>query len=451
MKSKLLLAGLCMSSLVAQAQFVDGGTFADPALRSPLVAVEFTGQRCRYCPNMARALKDNQNRYGADNFLIAALHHLTSFSLIGGNHVSLYNKEAEAYATSIDIHEGVPQLVYNTLGPIVSDLTVDQKYQQPDLLECIGAVKMTGDRVYDIQFQTRLRSDRQEFIKGKKIDVVIWALENDIVALQDDNGRWTFPKHQHIFRGSLNGTWGEPYEIGTTYHQSFAVPAAVSEVGNTDLLIFFMDHDSRTVYDAAQFHLISTHAAQNLGGALATFSSEFPTTPSIEGVRAFYAADVNGNGKVQMKEIQPSGNGKLVVPAHTGVILQTATPQIFNMLECGGEEVTMNNLLQPTGMRAVEVPTEQNAYVLGEQEGVTAFYKLKADERNIKAYHAYLSLPLAAASGKLDIDMGDLTGIEGPAMVEGTAGRTYDLSGRLVAHPAKGGVYIQNGKKFIVK
>ena len=450
MKIKLFLAALSMSSFAVHAQSPEAGVFAEPALRSPVVGVEFTGQRCRYCPNMARALKANQDHYGADNYIITALHHLPSFSLIGGRHVSLYNEEAVAYATSIDIHSGVPQLVYNTLGPTVSDLTLDQKFQEPDLLECVGAVKIV-DNSYDIQLQTRLRSDRQEFMKGKNIDIVIWALENDIVALQDDNGRWTYPKHQHIFRGSVNTTWGEPYEIGTPYHKSFAVPAAVSVVGNTDLVVFFIDHVTRTVYDAAQLHLISTHESQNLGGAMATFSSEYPSTPSIDGVRAFFATSQNNNGNLQLKEIKPSANGKLVVPAHTGVVLQTTSPQIFNMIKCEGEEELTGNLLTPTGMKSVDVPVEENVFILGEVDGQTAFYRLSSEERNIKAYHAYLSLPSSTNIDCLNISFDETTGIEDVIAAGDTDDSIYDLSGRVVNRPLKSGVYIQHGKKFIVK
>ena len=256
MRYELLLSALLTGTLAVQAQTTPEDEYADAALRSPVVAVEFTGQRCRYCPDMARALKANQERYGKENYIITALHHLSDFSSLPGKHVSLFHPEAEKYAASIDIHSGLPQLAYNTLGPTVSDLYLDQMFQEPDLLECTGTVSYTQDKHYVIDLQTRLRRDRQEFVEGKQIDILFWALENDIVAFQDDNGKNTYPAHQHIFRGSINGTWGEPYEIGTHYSKTWKIPQEVLEDANTEVVVFFLDHDTRTILDAGQFKAI---------------------------------------------------------------------------------------------------------------------------------------------------------------------------------------------------
>ena len=253
MLSRLLLSFLFVGTSTVSAQSVSSQDLAEPALRSPLVAVEFTGQRCRYCPNMARALKANQRKYGKENYIITALHSLSAYSLLPANHVSLYHPEAKEYAESIKVHNGLPQLVYNTLGPTVSDLVVDEQYKQDDLLACTGNVFYTNDHKYVIEVQTRLRSNMLDVVKHKKIDILFWALENDIVALQDDNGKFTFPAHEHIFRGSVNTTWGEPYEIGTTYTATWDIPEKVIAVANTELVVFFLDHETRTILDAGQF------------------------------------------------------------------------------------------------------------------------------------------------------------------------------------------------------
>ena len=249
----LLLASLTGPVAVqAQTGRTDDG-FADPAFRSPVVAVEFTGQRCRYCPNLSRALKEHENHYGSENYIITALHSLEEYSLLPGRHVSLFNKEAQEYAASIEVHSGLPQLVYNTLGPKVSDLELTDKFLEDDLLECTGQVHSADGKQLTIDIRTRLRRNQQKVIEGKQIDILFWALENDIVALQDDNGKFIYPAHQHIFRGSINGTWGESYTIGSTYRKTFAVPAAVSEIKNTEVVVFFLDHESRTVLDAGRF------------------------------------------------------------------------------------------------------------------------------------------------------------------------------------------------------
>ena len=253
MKSKSFLSFLFLGTSVIYTPSLLAQDLAEPAFRSPVVAVEFTGQRCRYCPNLARALKANQELYGAENYIITALHSLSSFSTLPGNHVSLYHPEAQEYAASIDVHDGLPQLAYNTLGPKVSNLELKDMYKQDDVLECTGNVYYNNEKKYVIDIQTRLRRNQQELLKDKKIDILFWTLENDVVALQDDNGKFVLAAHQHIFRGSVNSTWGEPYEIGTRYTSSWDVPASVTEVSNTEIVVFFLDHETRTILDAGQF------------------------------------------------------------------------------------------------------------------------------------------------------------------------------------------------------
>lgn len=253
MKTKLLSAAFCCCGLTAWAQQPSQSEFAEPAFRSPVVAVEFTGQRCRYCPNLSRSLKEAQEKYGKKNYIITALHSLEDYSLDVGNNVALFNAEAKKYAASIKVHDGLPQLAYNTLGSKVPDHVLDDLFKEDDLLECTGSVNINDKNEYVIKVKTRLRSNQIEAVDGKKIDILFWALENDIVAIQDDNGKWTFPAHQHIFRGSINGTWGESYEIGKEYQHTWAIPEGVSVKENTEVVVFFLDHESKTILDAAQF------------------------------------------------------------------------------------------------------------------------------------------------------------------------------------------------------
>lgn len=232
---------------------VEDAQYAESALRSPVVAVEFTGQRCRYCPNQARGLEEKQIKYGKDNFIITALHHLESFSKLPDGQVSLYNEEAMQYAESLEIHEGLPQLAYNSLGPGRTDLTIDEMFQEDDLLECTGNVTYNNSNEYNINIKTRLRRNQKNALEGKQVDIILWTLENGIVAFQDDNGNYTYPEHNHIFRGSINTTWGEPYEVGTEYTNILKAPASVMEIKNTEIVVFFIDHESRMILDAGCF------------------------------------------------------------------------------------------------------------------------------------------------------------------------------------------------------
>lgn len=95
-----------------------------------------------------------------------------------------------------------------------------------------------------------------------------------------------------------------------------------------------------------------------------------------------------------------------------------------------------------------------NNYILNVVEGKVGFYQ--ANNKKVAAGKAYLQVPAETVTGAKTLTIvwndGETTGIE-ENYEFGTMNSdaaTFDLSGRKVANPAKG-LYIKNGKKFIVK
>jgi hypothetical protein len=69
----------------------------------------------------------------------------------------------------------------------------------------------------------------------------------------------------------------------------------------------------------------------------------------------------------------------------------------------------------------------------------------------LKAGKAYLQVPALNGTSALRLVLDEtVTGING-VVTEKADAPIYDLSGRRVLNTMKGGIYIQNGKKFIVK
>ncbi|MBP3511490.1 MAG: hypothetical protein J6K19_05570 [Prevotella sp.] len=88
-------------------------------------------------------------------------------------------------------------------------------------------------------------------------------------------------------------------------------------------------------------------------------------------------------------------------------------------------------------------------YILNNVDGVIGFYK--AAGKSVAAGKAYLQVPTTAANAKsLKIVFGDTTGISEINNTAKADGAYYSISGVRVANPTKG-LYIQNGKKVIVK
>ena len=79
-----------------------------------------------------------------------------------------------------------------------------------------------------------------------------------------------------------------------------------------------------------------------------------------------------------------------------------------------------------------------------------AFYRCSGGTLGMNK--AYLNLPNANAAAALEIDFGgETTGLTNLNVATEKASPVFDLSGRRVTNVLKGGLYIQNGKKFIVK
>lgn len=181
---------------------------------------------------------------------------------------------------------------------------------------------------------------------------------------------------------------------------------------------------------------------------IGTFSAPFATVIP-DGVRAYYAQTADASTGISLAEI--SGT----IPANEGVIITatTATPGYFAPAKTS-TSITGNKLSNSAGAAHTIVAYD---YILATANEVTALYKAKVGGSDLKMNKAYLNLgSTLSPSFKLSFD-GELTGIASTLLNAdesnslGGKAPVYDLSGRRVAQPMRGGIYIRNGKKFIVK
>lgn len=138
---------------------------------------------------------------------------------------------------------------------------------------------------------------------------------------------------------------------------------------------------------------------------------------------------------------------KAGIPANTGVILKGAANEAKAILTLG--DATSN--VEGNALTGTLVEKDYtNELVFGKSaEGAVGFYSMAAGKK-IGANKAYLEAAAAQAM-KLVFD-GDVTGIENVMGEAADANAPiYDLTGRRVMKAVKGGLYIQNGKKFIAQ
>lgn len=187
---------------------------------------------------------------------------------------------------------------------------------------------------------------------------------------------------------------------------------------------------------------ITFHDAQSINGVrhIATFSAPFATIIPA-GVKAYYVSAKGTEATMTAIDAQ-------VIPAKQGVILTSESDEAATMVPAAGETaaaITGNQLGHSAGV--AKSLTAGEGYILGNGTEGTAFYPCKAGSLPInKAY-------LLGNGGENAIVMNfgnAVTGINTIAAPASAKAPIFDLSGRRVVKATKG-LYIQNGKKVIVK
>ena len=166
-----------------------------------------------------------------------------------------------------------------------------------------------------------------------------------------------------------------------------------------------------------------------------------------EGVTA-YAGTIN-NGNVQLTEY---ANG--VIPANKGVVLVSDTKTTATFTLADASEVTeqtneLKGVLTNTELSSVE--SSDQVRIFSKKDNVAGFYKPNSGITTLAANKAYIMAPTNEGALVLNFAGGEVTGIN-QATINATEANApiYDLTGRRVAKAVKG-IYVKNGKKFIVK
>ncbi len=136
------------------------------------------------------------------------------------------------------------------------------------------------------------------------------------------------------------------------------------------------------------------------------------------------------------------------IPANTGVVIEAAEGT-YNFAITTTDATVTSDLRGDVATANVDAASA--AYILGktDAQGV-GFFKLNSTDREIKGGRAYYVAPNGGAAAYLF--NGNVTGLEAIKTALNDANAPiYDLSGRKVAKAVKGGLYIKNGQKFIVK
>lgn len=228
-----------------------------------------------------------------------------------------------------------------------------------------------------------------------------------------------------------------------TYTQSYYIITATGSFQKAGFNDYYDENNSSafTFEEVTYPNTITFHDAQNINGVshIATFSAPFATIIPT-GVKAYYVSAKGAEATMTAIDAQ-------AIPANQGVILTSESGDAATMVPAAGETaaaITGNQLGHSAG--ADKTLTAGEDYILGKGTEGTAFYPCQAGSLPINK--AYL---LGNGESAIVMNFGNaVTGINTIAAPASAKAPIFDLSGRRVVKATKG-LYIQNGKKVIVK
>lgn len=228
-----------------------------------------------------------------------------------------------------------------------------------------------------------------------------------------------------------------------THTQSYYIVTKTGSFQKAGFDNYYDENNSSafTFEEVTYSNTINFNAAQNINGVshIATFSAPFATIIPT-GVKAYYVSAKGTEATMTAIDAQ-------AIPANQGVILTSESGAAVTMVPAAGETaaaITGNQLGHSAGnTRSL---TAGEGYILGNGSEGTAFYPCKAG--SLPSNKAYL---LGNGESAIVMNFGNaVTGINTIAAPASAKAPIFDLSGRRVVKATKG-LYIQNGKKVIVK
>ena len=246
-------------------------------------------------------------------------------------------------------------------------------------------------------------------------DMKVKGLSKEKVEISAVGNRFKFSNIYSFYLGCESETAGFGYDEENTTSQWFVVPATEAEIAMSKVN----------------------------GKSYASAYLPFPVN-GISGAEAYVGKLNDAKDMLNMTQVQG-------VAENTGFVLvgnaDKATLSIGETTESATSDLKGSNtnivISSPT------VDLHDQYLVFGVNDGSVGFYTPSFWIENIPANKAYLEAN-QLASKAIAMNFGDnTTSIGNATVVANENAPIYDLSGRRVAKTIKGGVYIQNGKKFV--
>ena len=287
----------------------------------------------------------------------------------------------------------------------------------------------------DLQISAMNKDGKFQNSKDERYcDVRVWGNENKRTLIASVDG---------ILADKLGGN----YEVDNTIDWEIKTTTTTQATTDQYIVVRMAKNDRNTgcffglkritLYNGYRF---ATTATSNIAN-VATFSASSPVTFSSDATA--YIAINSDNKQVTLSPLNgalAAGKGAIVSKATTGDIYAYVSAETTD---------SRNNQLVGGGDATKEL-TDGNYYIFNKQGEDAVFSPLNSTNTTLAANKA--ALKTATPGGQaLTLDFGSVTGINTATTAMPATNATFDLSGRKVSGKLPAGLYIKNGKKFIIK
>lgn len=287
----------------------------------------------------------------------------------------------------------------------------------------------------DLQIAALNKGGNFQYDKGsRKCDVRVWNNEDKSTLIASIDGIVT---DKNASNETKDNTIDWEIKANTTTPATTEQILVVRLAKSSDNKGCFFGLKQITLYNGYRF---ATTATSNIAN-VATFSASSPVTFSSDATA--YIAINSDNKQVTLSPL----NGALA--AEQGAIVSKATTGDIYAYVSTETTDSRNNQLVGSGDATKEL-TDGNYYIFNKQGNDAVFSPLNNTNTTLAANKAALKTTTAGVQA-LTLDFGSVTGINTTTTAMPATNATFDLSGRKVSGKLPAGLYIKNGKKFIIK
>lgn len=202
--------------------------YVKPAAVSRTVLIEdFTGQRCVNCPNATEAIEQIIEQYGDSAVIAVGIHSGPFAKNTNGTTLPLWTAEGDEYFNYWQVQEQPSGMVnrhaVSNYPSWAAQVYEDIQKTAPLSIE-LSIEETEASRSFYVNSRMMATDGN---VSGK---LQLWLVEDSIVSPQymPDGKPVRDYVHNHVFRQSINGTWGEDVAIpegeSKVAYSSFDVP-----------------------------------------------------------------------------------------------------------------------------------------------------------------------------------------------------------------------------------